>query len=283
MTPFDYHRPETLAEAFRIADEIPGARYVAGGTDVLVRIRSGRERPDALISLGRIDTLARLELGSVTRIGARATIGQVLDHPELTSAYPLLAQAARPFGSAQVRNLATVGGNLCNASPAADMAPVLLALDARVEIEGPQGTREVPLDAFFKGPGQTDLTPREVLTTIVLEPPGPDARSCFLRKSRVGMDIALTSVAAHLQLADDRLTRVRIAAGAVAPCPLRLRAVEDLLEGRTVEPGLLDEAARLAASEIAPITDIRASASYRRRLTRTFVRRAVAAACEESR
>jgi carbon-monoxide dehydrogenase medium subunit len=284
MKAFDYHRPTALGEAFRLAGECPGARYIAGGTDLLVRIRAGRERPEALISLGRVEALAGIALGQSTRIGARATIGDLLRHRELVQSYPLLDQAARPFASAQVRNLATVAGNLCNASPAADMAPVLLALDARVTVEGPTGSREVALDAFFTGPGLTTLAPGELVTAIVLDAPHDAARSCFLRQGRVGMDIALTSVAVHYRLVGRRIEHVRIAAGAVAPRPIRLRAVEEFLEGREVTNGhgaaLVGEAARLAASEIAPITDIRASAGYRRRLTGTLLARALTATLE---
>ena len=279
MKAFDYHRPTALGEAFRLAGECPGARYIAGGTDLLVRIRAGRERPEALISLGRVEALAGIAIGPSTRIGARATIGDLLRHRELVQSYPLLDQAARVFASAQVRNLATVAGNLCNASPAADMAPVLLALDARVTVEGPTGSREVALDAFFTGPGLTTLAPGELVTAIVLDAPHDAARSCFLRQGRVGMDIALTSVAVHCRLVGGRLEHVRIAAGAVAPRPIRLRAVEDLLEGREVVNGhgrdLFDEAAHVAVGEIAPITDIRAGADYRRRLTGVLLVRAL--------
>lgn len=282
MRAFEYHRPTTLSEALRLAAECPGARYIAGGTDVLVRIRADRERPEALISLNRVDALAGIEVGSPTRIGARATIGDVLRHGGLRAAYPLLGQAARPFASVQVRNLATVAGNLCNASPAADMAPVLLALDARVAVEGPAGPREVALDAFFMGPGHTTLASGELVTAILLDSRHDDTCSCFLRKSRVGMDIALASVAVHCRLVGGRLEHVRIAAGAVAPRPIRLRAAEELLEGREVVHGhgrdLFDEAARVAIGEIAPITDIRASADYRRRLTGVLLVRALTSA-----
>jgi carbon-monoxide dehydrogenase medium subunit len=280
VSEFTYHRPKTLAEVWRIRAEFPEALYIAGGTDVMGLIRSGCVGPKALISLRRIDELHGIEVngaadGGGTRIGSSSTIDDVLAHTALGERYPVLHDAARPFGSVQVRNLATVGGNLCNASPCAGMPPPLLVLDARVRLAGPEGEREIPLGEFFVGPGETCLGPDEVLTAVVLDPPPSGTRSRYLRKGRVSTDLAFVSVAVLLGLDGDRCTRARVAAGAVAPRPLRLRAVEQLLEGRRIGPTLLSEARAQVEREVSPITDVRASAEYRRHLTGVLFQRAV--------
>ena len=212
--------------------------------------------------------------GEGARIGALATIADILEHKVLGERYPVLHDAARPFGSVQVRNLASVGGNLCNASPCAGMSPPLLVLDARVRLAGPDGEREMPLDEFFVGPGETCLGPDDVLTTVVLDPPSSGTRSRYLRKGRVSTDLAFVSIAVLLGLDGDRCTRARVAAGAVAPRPLRLRAVEKLLEGRRIGPTLLSEARAQAEREVSPSRTCGASAEYRRHLTGALFQRA---------
>jgi carbon-monoxide dehydrogenase medium subunit len=271
----DYRRPASLAEAWRLKAEYPHARFIAGGTDMMVQLRAGNGSPGVLISLRGIDELRGIERDESTRIGSMTTISEILAHPTIGEVYPVLRDAARPFASVQVRNMATIGGNLCNASPAADMAPALLVLDARVLVTGPDGEREMPLDGFFLEPGKTRLASGEVLTWIVIEPPPPGARTAFLRKSRVQTDLALVSVAVLLVMEEDRCRLARVAAGSVAPRPLRLRSVEGALEGRLVEPGLLARARELAEREVSPVSDVRATADYRRHLTGALFQRAV--------
>jgi carbon-monoxide dehydrogenase medium subunit len=272
---FDYHRPTSLEEAWQLRAGCPEARYIAGGTDLMVLMRAGAVRPPSVISLRGIEELRGIEVGEPTRIGAMTTIGEILEHRELGERHPVLHDAARPFGSVQVRNLASVGGNLCNASPCAGLPPALYVLDARVRVAGPEGDRVLPIEELFAAPGETCLIPGEVLTEVLLDPPPPGVRSRYLRRGRVRMDLAFVSVAVLIGLNGGRCARARVAAGAVAPRPLRLRAVEELLEGRALEPPLLAEARARVEQEISPITDVRASAGYRRHITGVLFQRAV--------
>ncbi|MFQ5844440.1 MAG: FAD binding domain-containing protein, partial [Planctomycetota bacterium] len=179
------------------------------------------------------------------------------------------------LGSPQIRNVATVGGNLCRAAPGADLAPPLLVHEARVRLRGAAGSRDLPLEEFMLGPGETCLGPGEVLGAVLLDPPPAGARTVFLKKGRVRMDLSLVSVAVLLELEGKRCRRARVAAGSVAPTPLRLRRVEALLEGRPITPAVAAEARAAAAAEVAPITDVRATESYRRRIAGVFVERAL--------
>ena len=276
---YSYHRPSTLAEAIAMKADLAGARYVAGGTDLIVRIKSGVERPPALISLRSIPELTAVQSRSGgLRIGAGALLGDLLDHPEMGARHPALREAIAAMGSVQIRNSATLGGNLCNASPAADAAPPLLVYEAEVEVLGSDGAvGRLPIDRLFVGPGRTALQADAVLTAITLPTPDPELRSLFMRKQRVHMDLAITSLAVALRIDGAGECRdVRVAAGAVAPVPLRLRAAEGVLEGRRPTEDLLAKAADAAMDEVAPISDVRAQAGYRRRIVGVFVRRAVA-------
>lgn len=241
----------------------------------MVGLKNKTMRSGALISLRAIPALSSIENGSETRIGALATIADTAAHPVIAERYPVLVQACRRLGSAQVRNVATVGGNLCNASPCADTAPPLLVLEARAEIQSTAGKREIPLDEFFSGPGQTRLAPGEVLTAIVVPPPPPGAKGVFFKLGRVHMDLAKASVAALVVMDGNRCVHARFAAGSVAPVPLRLREVEKIVEGAVVDEKLIASAQEAAMSEVSPITDIRSTAEYRRQIVGVFVKRAL--------
>jgi len=260
-----YHRPKTLDEAMRLVAADPGARYLAGGTDLLV---GSAPPPATIVSLRGVEGLA--DVGP-TRIGALATVSDVARR----AAVPLIVQAARRLGGVQIRNVATVGGNLCRAAPCADLAPPLLCLEATAEIAGPDGARETPLASFFRGPGVTCLARGEVLTAVRWEPPPPRAVGVFLKRTRVRMDLSLASVAVLLVPEGSVCRQVRVAAGSVAPTPLRLLEVEALLEGKEVTDALLEEAGALASASVLPITDVRSTEAYRRHVTGVFVRRAV--------
>ena len=242
-----YHRPANLAEALALMAANDEAGFVAGGTDLLV---PGSHPPPTLISLRSVRELTGIDEthGGETRIGAATTITDVARHLNLAARYPVLVAAARRLGSEQIRNVATVGGTLCRAAPCADLAP---------------------------GPGETGLAPGEVLAAVRLHGPRPGAVGRFLKKGRVRMDLALASVALLLEADGTRCRRIRIAAGSVAPTPLRLRPVEALLEGADVTDAVLQEAAALAAETVRPITDIRSTESYRRRIVGVYVKRGI--------
>ena len=272
---YDYFRPDTLDELFKLRQEHPDARYIAGGTDVMVRVRSRIESPHPLISLRNIEALKGIDVGGPTRIGACTTIAELIEHPELSDHYPVLIQAAKALGSAQIRNAATLAGNICNASPCADTALPLLVLEARVGVVGLGGRREVGIEEFFAGPGKTWLKPDEIVEALLLPPPNPDTRGLFLKKRRVQMDLSIASVAVLLELAGDKCLGARIAAGSVAPTPIRLHDAEAALEGKPIDAEVLGEAQALAQKAVSPIDDIRSSAAYRRQIVGVYVRRAV--------
>jgi carbon-monoxide dehydrogenase medium subunit len=280
MPRFAYLRPRTLAEAFGLGQAEPEARWIAGGTDVMVQVRRG-PAPPALVSLAAIPELSGVSIDARggARIGALTTFAELLQHPLLAARWPVLAQAAGAVGSVQIRNRATIGGNLANASPCADSAGALLVLGARLRLAGPGGARELPIDDFFLGPGRSAMAAGEILTDILLDPPAPGSRGAFRKQGRVHMDLALASLALHGVADGDTVRWVRLAAGSVAPVPLRLRRVEDLLAGRRADPDLIAEAGRVAAAEIAPIDDVRATAAYRRALVEVFVRRGLKELC----
>ncbi len=270
-----YHRPKTLAAAQALLGRIEGARCVAGGTDVIVRAKSGVDRPTALVSLRGLPDLARIEAGEGTRIGALATLEEIRTHAAVRERHPVLVAAVSSMASVQIRNAATLAGNLCNASPCADGAPPLLVLDARMNIVGTAGERQVPIRDFFLGPRDTCLAPGELVTAIEIPVSRPGARSVFYKKGRVRMDLALVNFAARLEMEGERCREIRLAAGAVAPIPLRLDAAEAVLRGARPTPELLEQAAQAAMEAVSPITDLRASAAYRRRLVGVFTRRSI--------
>jgi len=189
MSAFAYHRPRTIPDALRLVSESPGARFIAGGTDLMVKINAGAMHPETLVSLRNIPALSGIDLGEQTIIGALATIADMLRNLELCERYPLLAQAARTLGGPQIRNVATIGGNLCNCSPCADTAPALLALEARIRLLSPAGEREIALEDFMSGPGQTCSAPDEILTHVLL-PKAPRGAAGIYFKNGPGHRLA---------------------------------------------------------------------------------------------
>jgi carbon-monoxide dehydrogenase medium subunit len=277
MNSYDYLKPQSLYEVWDLNKKFPGARYIAGGTDLMVRIKNRELKPSSLISLRSIPELSGIEIGEKTRIGAMTTITDLINHPELGTIFPVLIQAAKRLGGPQIRNVASIGGNLCNCSPCADTALPLLVLEARAVLKRSEGAREVPLNEFFIGPGESCLLPGEILTEILLDKPAPNARAIFMKKGRVKMDLAIASVAVLLEINSDtgKCKKARITAGSVAPVPLRLKKVEELFENAEISEEMLIEAQKIAASSVSPITDIRSTADYRRQIIGVYVKRAV--------
>ena len=269
---FAFHRPESLDAAIATAREHgEAARFLAGGTDLVIQINRGRLAPQHLISLAGLGLDAIAETESEFVIGAMATHDAVVGHPAFQQRLVALAEASAVIGGRQVRNIATVGGNVVNASPAADLVPVLLTLDATVELRGSAGTRVLPLDRFLVERGRTDRRPDEILTAIRFDKPPAASATAFLKAGRrKAMEISVVCVAVHLV----RGGKARIAIGAVASRTLRVPKAEALVEraGRAA----FAEAGRLAAEQATPIDDVRASARYRKLLVATMVERALA-------
>jgi CO/xanthine dehydrogenase FAD-binding subunit len=276
MKRFDYLVPKNLTEALDIMSGRPGVVPLAGGTDILVQIKEGRP-VEALLSLRRVPEVRQCVHNGTLTIGSAVTVGQIAANPQVQQAYAALAIGAGLIGSIQIRNMATLGGNLCNAAPSADTAPPLLVLGAQAVIASVRGERTVPLEAFFLGPGRTVLRPDELLKEIVVPEPSARSGSFYVRHTpRARMDLAVVGVAAAITLgAGGTITHARLALGAVAPVPMRATAAEALLPGHTLTNGLLQEVGATAAQETEPIDDLRASAGYRRHLVNVLTQRAL--------
>lgn len=282
MQPFDYARPDTLEQASELLLKHDGnARPFAGCTDLLIRIERGFVHPEIVVDIKAIPGMRDLLVvrngrGSV-RIGAAVTMNEVAAHPWVQEGWPLLAEACNSVASYQLRNRATVGGNLCNASPAADSAPALLCYGASAHIFGPDGERKLPLEEFFLGPGKTALQRGELLTAVTVPPPARGSAGHFLKLGRTAVgDISVMNVAV-LGWPDDASpsgSSWRIALGSVAPTPIRTPEAERLLAQDTSPEGI-EAAARTAAATARPIDDIRATAAYRVDMVRVLTRRGV--------
>jgi carbon-monoxide dehydrogenase medium subunit len=277
MKPFSFHSPTSLPEALGLLEEHgPAASPLAGGTDLLVQMRQGDREPRALISLRRLPELQGMHQApdGAWHIGATTTLRQLTREPAIQRHHPSLAQAASLMASEQVRSLATLGGNLCNGSPAADLAPPLIALGAEVRIAGLQGERAVPLEVFFLGPGATALQPGKLLIEVIVPP--PQGRCLYVKHTaRAYMDIPIVGVAARLSMRDGVVDEARIVLGAVAPTPVRAREAERSLEGGSLTHERIRAASELAVEASSPISDLRASEGYRRRVLRVLVERAL--------
>jgi carbon-monoxide dehydrogenase medium subunit len=286
MKPFEYLRPSTLDEAIELlARHGEQARILAGGTALLLDMEHGEIALTHLISLDRVPGLKTIHENGGWRIGALNTITDVaafaITHPPLRA----LVDSAWLFGGRQVRNMCTVGGNICKASPGADMVPPLLCLDAELQLSGTDGQRSTRLDGFLVGPDQTAIRPAEVLAEITIPPPPPRTGTAFFKvMRRQAMDCSIVAAAARITLAGDGQTvaEARVALGAVAPNPFRAKQAEALLAGNTLSPDVLREAAIVARDAARPISDVRASADYRRMLVETLVERAVIRAAERA-
>lgn len=280
MKRFDYLAPTSLNEAQALLSDRPEALPLAGGTDLLVQIKEHRRPVEALLSLKRVPEVHQFSLNGMLRLGSAVSLAQIAAEPQVRQNYAALAEGAALIGSVQIRSMATMGGNLCNASPSADTAPPLLVLNAQAVIVAAEGERYVPLGEFFRGPGRTVLQAGELLKEIVVPQPPGRSGSCYLRQTpRAAMDIAVVGVAAALSLdAAGIITEARLALGAVAPTPMRATAAEALLSGQRLTGELLAEAGHIAAQEARPIDDLRASAEYRRHLVNVLSQRALSQA-----
>jgi aerobic carbon-monoxide dehydrogenase medium subunit len=276
---FDYHEPASVREAIDLAARFGAeGRFLAGGTDLLVQMRRGQLSPRHVVSLHRVPGLDTLEVDGAVSVGALVTHRRLERALELRGPLQALIEGAEVVGGHQIRNVATVGGNIANASPAADVVPVLLALDAEVTCVGPGGERSLPLESFASAPGVTARRPDELLTGVRFPRPAPHTATAFLKAGRRrAMEIALVCVAVRLTLDADRerCLDARIALGAVGPTTLRGHAAERRLQGGPITDEALRSAGREAAGECRPITDVRASARYRALLVATLVERAL--------
>jgi len=286
MGPFEYFEPLSIEETVSLLKKYGDkAKVLAGGTDLVPQMKEKTIRPEFVISIGRIANLdyIRLDGEKGLKIGALTTIRSIEQSPQLQPKYGLICQSASQTASIAVRNVATVGGNLCNASPSADIATALMALSAKTKLVSPAGERIVPLEDFILGPGATALKTDELLTEIQIPSPPAHTAGVYIKyTTRGGEELALIGVAALLTLSagDGTCTEAKLALGAVAPTPIRARRAEEMLKGKKIDKELIEKAARTASEESSPIDDIRGSAEYRREMLKIFTRDAIRQAAE---
>jgi len=281
---FEYVSPQSVQEACALLVQYgDSARVLAGGSDLLVKMKDGLMKPAYLVSLKNLDSLKaiRYETGTGVIIGARATHNEVMNNRLLQEKYRSVCEAAHSMAADQIRNIGTVGGNLVNAVPSADLPPILIALDARARIVGSSGERTIALEDFFLGPGKTVLEKGEILAEIII----PDQSTTGSNYIKFGLRragaLAVAGVASSVTVSDGTCRDVRVVLGAVAPTPMRARQAENVLRGKKISRELIDEAGRIAAAESKPISDIRGSIEYRRNLVNVLTRRSLKAAIEK--
>ncbi len=282
MKSFEFFEPTTLAEASRLF-AAEHAQLLAGGTDLVIGMKALTETPQSVISLQKIPGLAGIttEADNSISIGAMTKVREVELSADILQHHTALAEGAAEIGSIQIRNLATVGGNIAHASPAADTVAGLLVADAQVHIASADGERTVPINELFTGPGQTVLTPGEIITRFRL--PSPASGSHYIKhKIREVMDLAFIGVAAAINMDNGTITEARIGLAAVAPTPIRATEAEELLKGNALTPALLEQASEAAAAASSPISDLRCSAEHRREMVDVLTRRTLEQASERA-
>lgn len=278
---FEYLSPHTLEDAISLlGQQGPKAKLLAGGTDLIPQMRWGEVKPEYVMSLSQIEDLYDINYVNTTglTLGACVKIGEIERSNIIREYYPLLAQAASVLGSAEIRNRATVGGNLCTAAPSADMAPSLLVLGAQAVIASGKGEKLVPLEQFFTGPKKSILNDDEILVRLELPPMKPHSGGEYIKLGRRNaMEIALISVAALITLdpAAQTCVEAKLALGTAAPTPVRVKETEKILSGQKLDQEIIDKAAEAASKEASPRTSWRSTEEYRRDMIRALSRRAI--------
>ncbi len=265
---FNYYRVETLDEALELIDKLDDFKVIAGGTDLVMDLRIGRYKPRNIVDISNIRELDYIvDEGDKIRIGALTRLQEILESPIVKTKAPVLAEAIYQMASWQIRNIATIGGNLCNASPAADTAPPLMVLEAQLKLASKTGTRTVPITEFFLGPRKTVLKKNELLTEIIIPYEKDVGTSMIKLGRRNSFTLSVVAVAALVKVEDNKFKDVRVALNSVAPTPVRAKSVEKSLIGKEVTLENIEEAAKLVVNDISPISDVRASAEYRKEMS----------------
>jgi carbon-monoxide dehydrogenase medium subunit len=279
---FDYLEPETIKETLAMLCQYNGkSKIIAGGTDLILHIRNKAIKPEYVIDITRIPGLDYITFDNQQglRLGALTTIRALETSVELQRKYPIISQAASQLGSVAIRNVATVGGNLCNALPSAETSQALVALSAQVRIIGPKGERTVPLESFFTGVGKTLLQPDEVLLEIIVPELEPHTSGIYIKHSPRGpIDLAIVNITVLMTMEQDHevCSDAKIVLGAVSPTPLRARKAENVLKGKRVDETLIEKAAQVASDEAHPRHgSIRGSFEYKKEMVRVLTGRAI--------
>lgn len=283
---FDYAAPRSVSEAVGLLASHPGARLLAGGTDLLVQLRAGRKETDYVVDLKRIPELNAIDYDPQRglTLGAAVPCYRIYGDSAVSRNYPALAEVAALIGGTQIQGRASIGGNLCNAAPSADSIPLLIAMGARCRIAGTKGTREIAVENFCIAPGRTVLEAGELLVSLHLPAPKPHSGARYLRFiPRNEMDIAVAGAGVEVVLENGTFRSARIALASVAPTPLFVREAGEGLAGKPVNEAGIAAAADAARSAAKPITDMRGTAEYRRHLCAVLTRRALETAVQRAR
>ncbi|HOJ43963.1 MAG TPA: xanthine dehydrogenase family protein subunit M [Syntrophorhabdaceae bacterium] len=304
MRSFEYYKPNSIEEAIKIMEGLENAKFIAGGTDVMVQLRQKKISPQHLISLRNIPELRRIDTTDGLKIGSLITHSEIDKNEYIKRYYSALTDATSRLGSKQIRNVATIGGNICNAAPSADTACPLLIFDAKAVIIGKKGEREVDLNEFFLGPGKTILEKDEILKEFSMPKFNEYTGSAYIKHTRrEAMDLPILGVATRLTLSLNKDSQIRcrdllctidsisnilnrlkdeglkceearIAMGVVAPRPMRAKKAEEAITGKIISPELFEEIGEIAANEAQPRDSIRGEAWYRKEMIRVLVKRA---------
>ncbi len=278
MKPFDYIRPGNMEDAIAALQANDEPYLLAGGTDLLIGMKTNAVKPKCLIDLKGIPDIDCIEYDNGFKLGALTTVRDVEVSPLIREKIPALSEAAATLGSIQIRNRATIGGNLCHGSPAADMAVILLAMNCELQIATGNGAKTMGLDQFFTGPNSTVLNRNEVLAQIIIPKEIEQFKGIYLKHGpRKAMDIGIVNIAILLDadVSSGFCNQIMIALGAVAPRPIRAKKAEALLNANRLTSELIQEAAEAASDEARPISDFRASAGYRRDLVKNLVAKGI--------
>jgi len=279
---FEYLEPESIEEALTILSQYQGkSKIIAGGTDLMLQMRNKAIRPEFVVDITRISGLDSITFDDQRglKLGALTTIRTLETSVELQRKYPILSQAASQLGSVAIRNVATVGGNLCNALPSAETSQALVALSAQARIIGPGGERTMPLEEFFTGVGKTLLQPDEILLEILVPEPAPHTAGIYIKHSPRGpIDLAIVNITVLMTMEPDHkfCRDAKIVLGAVSPIPFRARMAENVLKGKRVDGALIDRAAQVASDEARPRHgSIRGSFEYKKEMVKVLTGRAI--------
>ncbi|MEA3376499.1 MAG: FAD binding domain-containing protein [Chloroflexota bacterium] len=281
---FEYYEPGTLDEAIGVLSRYgQRARVLAGGTFLLVQMKMEQQAPECLVNVGKLPGLAEVRaVDGHLEIGALASIWDLRKSAAVQGGYTALAEACAAFGSTQIQLTGTIGGNVCNGSPASDTVPALAALDAELVLVGPDGERTLPVERFLVGPGETAIEDGELVRAIMLPDPEAGAGSAFVKISRVRADLAKASAAARIVREGECIVDCRLAFGSVGPTVIRACTAEQMLIGQTFSVESALAAGRAAAEEVAPIDDVRSSAWYRREVVKALTHDVLQAAWERA-
>jgi len=276
---FEYYAPQSIPQAVDLLSNLGENAFVmAGGTDLLIKKKHGIITPDAVVALKQIKGLDRISVGPKKGlyIGATALLADVAAHAGIRKNYPAVADAAKNTANVQIRNMGTVVGNLCNASPSADNAPGLLAMGATLSITGPQGERSLALEDFFAGPGLSALKPAEIVTAVTVPPPLSNSGTAYVHLSARGkVDCSAVCVGAHVALKGRKVIKARLFVGACAPIPMRTPGAEKTVLEKIFTEKLAEKAGEAASEEALPITDVRATQDYRNSMVAVMTKRAL--------